>query len=183
VAPAPHSELYLSQCGVLGRQPALLEVVEFEHHGHDGDPTQPENVLIAGSPWVLGPPVRAADALALLRSVRHADPLIFGNRGKAVHVDDTAGGVSESLIIVEPTELRFEHRSDAKARALFEHGGREWDLGLTDFVVYGRVLAAPVGVHTAASLGLPPTVLLTLSLGLPLGEFHHKLVAAVLAFA
>lgn len=161
VAPRPDTQLYLSQSGVEGRQPALLEVVEFEHLGHDGDDTQPENVLIANTPWTSGQQIARDAALALLRSARHTESRLFGNFGKAVHVDDTIDGVHESLLVLEPSSIRFEHRPRAQARVLFRHAGRDWDLPLTDFKVHAAVLAAPVGIHTASSLGLPSTLLLT----------------------
>lgn len=180
VGRAPNSELYLPQCRVEGRQPRLLEVVEFEHVGHDGDDTQPENLVIADSPWTLIGELSTDETLGLLRGVAHVGPRLFGNYGKAVHVDDTLGGVDRSLLVLEPTNVRFEHREPAQARVLFRHAGREWDLPLTDFPVHAAVLAAPVGIHAAESFGLPPTLFITLSLAVAHNNFHSKLVAAVI---
>ncbi|HEV2755734.1 MAG TPA: hypothetical protein VG318_08160, partial [Actinomycetota bacterium] len=182
VGEAPHTELHIRHCGVEGRQPRLFEVVEFEHLGHDGDVAQPENVLLAEQPWRLLGRMPGDEALSRLRAVRHAPPRIFGNFGKAVHVDDAADGVDASLAVVEPHDLEFEHRADATARVHFIHAGRTWDLGLTDFPIHKAVMEADVGRHRPSDLGLPRTILLTLSLGTAFGEFHHKLVAAVLPF-
>lgn len=182
VAAAPDTELYLSQCGIDGRQPRLLEVVEFDHLGHDGDSTQPENVLIADTPWARGQQIPWNEALDLLRKVSHTERRLFGNLGKAVHADDMTAGIAESLLVVEPSHIRFEHRTGAQVRVLFRHGGREWDLPLTDFPVHAAVAAMPIGVYTPESFGLPDTLFLTLSLALPHNAFHSKLVAAVLGF-
>lgn len=182
VGPAPRSELYLSQCNVEGRQPALLEVVEFDHLGHDGDDTQPENVVIAETPWSRGDQIPRAEALAMLRDIKHTEAHLFGNFGKAVHADVAVQGLPESLLVVEPEKIRFEHRAHAHARVLFRHAGRDWDLPLTDFDVYPKVLAAPVGTYMPESLGLMSTLLLTISLALPHNNFHSKLIASVLQF-
>jgi hypothetical protein len=59
----------LSDCG-LENYPQEFDVVTFHHEGHDGDVTQPENLLVDGTAWVVEAPMEPAQAVPLL------DPLI-----------------------------------------------------------------------------------------------------------
>jgi hypothetical protein len=161
--------------------PGELDVVTFGHDGHDGDKTQPENVVIDGTPWKANPHLTAARVLAKLQAVEHQAPRLFGNRGKAVHVDDTAGGVDASLLVIQPGELTLAVTDDRKARARFTHAGDFYDLGISDVDVGPRLRRRGPGNYSFTELDLPePTfVFLTLSLSLPLGDWHHKLVAGI----
>lgn len=176
-------ELTKADCG-LSAYPVEFDVVSFDHNGHDGDLTQPENLVVDGSAWIMEQPMAPAEALLLLEPLRHTDERLFGNRGKAVHVDDTAGGTSESLCIVEPDDAAFVLTPDYKTRVCFSHDGRQWDLGLTDYRIRTILSSQAPGGYLLDDLGFenPDRIMLLLSLGVPFGDFHHKLVAGVLQF-
>lgn len=151
-------EVNRHDCG-LDPYPAEFDVVSFAHRGHDGDATQPENLVIDGSPWTLESSMAPADAEPLLDLVLHGDDRLFGNRGKAVHIEDTAGGVLESLCVVEPDDVAFCLTDAHKLRVRFRHGGGVWDLGLTDYLVSPVLRARAPGTYSLPDLGFPPAPL------------------------
>jgi len=188
---SPHGSGALSdgECRVAGRTPRLLDVVSFAHRGPDGDPAQPENVVIADSPWRLEGPANRGLALELLLEVAARGPSLLGNRGRAVLETVAAEGLDASLALIEPAHLRFGHGPQAHAhasspRALFAFGGQDWSLPVTDFHFGPRILRMPEGVYGWEDLGFdePQRALLTASLGTVHEGWHHKLVAAVLRF-
>jgi hypothetical protein len=185
---SPHGNGALSddECRVAGRSPRLLEIVSFTHEGPEGDPAQPENVVIGKAPWVLeGTDFDAA--LEVLLEAADQGPMLFGNRGRAVSDHVAAEGLDASLALIEPVGLRFGHGPPAAAhkgspRAIFRFGGQDWSLPVTDFDVGPKILRLPEGVHgwTDLELDEPERALLTVSLGTAHEGWHHKLVAAVL---
>ena len=181
---SPHGDGHLlpRDCVYGRRYPSELEVVTFGHIGFDGDITQPENLVIDGTPWTLEEPLEADDIQRRLEAVRYDGQPLFGNRGKAVHVDDTADGVDASLLIIEPDQLELCVTAEHKARARFTQAGRRYDLGITDEMVGPALRARSAGCYSFTDLAFeePHRVFLALSLGVPYGEFHHKLVAGVL---
>jgi hypothetical protein len=189
VSPCGNGELSDRECGVGGRTPRLLEVVSFAHTGPEGDPAQPENVVIANTPWKLEGRANPDRALEVLLEVADRGSALFVNRGRAVPATVAAGGLDSSLALIEPQHLRFGHGPRARAhagspRALFEFGGRHWSLPVTDFDFGPKILRMPKGVFGWRELGLdePQRALLTTSLGAAHAGWHHKLVAAVIRF-
>jgi hypothetical protein len=184
-----NGELSDRECGVDWRTPRLLEVVSFAHRGPEGDPAQPENVVIANAPWKLEGLANPGKALALLLKVADRGSALFVNRGRAVPETVAAEGLDCSLALIEPEHLRFGHGPPAEAhagspRTLFEFGGRDWSLPVTDFDFGPKILRMPEGVYGWADLGFdkPERALLTTSLGAAHAGWHHKLVAAVIRF-
>jgi hypothetical protein len=184
-----NGELSDRECGVGWRTPRLLEVVSFAHRGREGDPAQPENVVIANTPWKLEGLANPGKALALLLKVADRGSALFVNRGRAVPETVAAEGLDCSLALIEPEHLRFGHGPSAEAhagspRALFEFGGRDWSLPVTDFDFGPKIFRMPAGVYGWADLGFdkPERALLTTSLGAAHAGWHHKLVAAVIRF-
>jgi hypothetical protein len=189
VSPRGSGELSNRECGVRGRTPRLLEVVSFAHVGPEGDPAQPENVVIANAPWKLEGRANPGKALALLLTVADRGSALFVNRGRAVPETVAAEGLNCSLALIKPERLRFGHGSQAEAhpgspRALFAYGGRDWSLPVTDFDFGPTILRMPQGIYGWEDLGFdkPEHVLLTTSLGAAHAGWHHKLVAAVIRF-
>jgi hypothetical protein len=189
VSPHGDGELSEVECWVGGRTPRLLDVVSFAHRGPDGDPAQPENVVIADAPWKLEGPGHRGQALQLLLKLADKRTALFGNRGRAVLETIAAEGLDASLALIEPKRLRFGHGPQAEAhagspRALFEFGGQDWSLPVTDFDFGPKILRMPEGVYGWEALGFdePKRTLLTTSLGTAHEGWHHKLVAAVLRF-
>jgi hypothetical protein len=175
VSPDGDGHLLPGDCVDGERYPSELEVVTFSHTGFDGDITQPENLVIDGTPWAEEEPLEPDEIERRLER-------LFGNRGKAVHVDDTADGVDASLLVIEPDQLELCVTEEHKARARFVQAGRPYDLSITDELIGPALRAKRPGCYTFTELGFaePNRVFLALSLGLPLGDFHHKLVAGVL---
>jgi hypothetical protein len=171
----------LSDCG-LQSYPQEFDVVTFHHSGHDGDVTQPENLLIDGTVWVAEAPMDRARAVRLLDPLLQSGEVLFGNRGKAVPHNVAAEGMQESLCLVEPSLLGFELTTDGKPRTLFECGAEEWNLPLTDHRVRLQLLRQNPGLYQLQDLGFgqPARVLLLLSLATPHNGWHTKLTAAVL---
>ncbi|HWJ51712.1 MAG TPA: hypothetical protein VNR42_11855 [Solirubrobacteraceae bacterium] len=189
VSPYGNGALSARECRVRGRGPRLLDVVSFEHTGPAEDPAQPENLVIADTPWQLAGGASSDRALEILLGVVHAGPTLLVNHGRAVPAHVAAAGLKASLALIEPVDLRFGHgpRADAHTgspRALFRFGGRAWNLPITDFDIGPKLLRLPEGLHGWADLGLnrPKCTLLTISLGAAHKGWHHKLVAAVLRF-
>jgi hypothetical protein len=186
VTPDGEGELSNEECDVGGRTPRLLEVVTFEHSGPQGDPSQPENVIVTGTPWSSeGRADRELARQVLYGAVRRHPPLLVNN-GKAVPEHVAADGTDASLALIEPAHLRFGHGPAAeheqrKPRALFVWGGQEWNLPVTDLIVGPRVIQRPAGLYRWDELDLPTvsSLLLTVSLGVPYDGWCYKLVAAV----
>lgn len=189
---SPHGNGALSdgECRVGARTPQPFEIVSFVHRGSEGDPAQPENVVIAKAPWKFEGTADPDTALELLLDVADAGPVLFVNSGRAVPEHVAAQGIKASLALIEPQHLRFGHGPRAQAphagspRALFRFGGKAWNLPVTDFDVGPRILRLPEGVYGWEELGIhePRRTLLTMSLGTVHEGWHHKLVAAVLRF-
>jgi hypothetical protein len=182
VSPYRTGELFSGDCLPDGTFPDELDVVTFGHGGHDGDDTQPENVVIDGSPWRRGPCLARDEVLSRLRTVEHRAPCLFGNRGKAVPDHVAAEGVDASLLVIEPRKLTLAVTEERKARARFWHAGDHYDLPISELTIGPRLLQRPVGSYSFTELGLPEpdTIFLTLSLSLPLDGWHHKLVVGVI---
>jgi hypothetical protein len=190
VSPFGNGALSARECRVRGRAPRLLDVVSFEHVGPAGDPAQPENLVIADTPWRLAGRADPGRALDILLAMAHPGPTLFVNHGRAVPAHVAAAGLSASLLLIEPDDLRFGHGPQADAhtgspRALFRFGGQAWNLPITDFDIGPKLLQLPEGLYGWTDLGLarPERTLLTVSLGSAHEDWHHKLVAAVLRFS
>lgn len=187
VSGAPHG-LFLAQCAVQGRWPEPLDVVRFGYQEPLADPTQPENVLIDGSPWELCRQLSSVEAYERLRSVLAEGPELLGNQGKAVLEKEAAEGVEASLALIEPANVRFllrppdETYGKLKPRVKFEFCSAEYELGLTDIPMEAAVRRAGIGEYEPADVGIDPrgTLLLTVSLGEVYEGWHTKLAAAVL---
>lgn len=171
----------LSDCG-LENYLQEFDVVTFHHEGHDGDVTQPENLLVDATPWTVEVPMEPAQAAPLLDPLVQPGEIVFGNRGRAVPHHVAADGMQESLCLVEPSLLGFELTTASKPRARFECGAAQWDLQLTDHRVRPQLLRQPPGLYDLDDIGFGQAtrVFLLLSLATPQNEWHTKLVAAVL---
>jgi hypothetical protein len=183
VSPYDTGELVPGDCLPGNAYPEELDVVTFGHVGHDGDSTQPENLVIDEEPWEVQPRLTAAQVLAKLETVTHDGARLFGNRGKAVHVDDTAGGVDASLLVIEPDDLTLCVTDERRPRAHFKHRGDFYDLAISDLEIAPRLRRRQhEGTYDFMDLGLdePDRVFLTLSLALPMNDFHSKLVAGII---
>jgi len=165
--------------------PGELDVVSFRHRGFDGDVVQPENVLVDGSPWTNDGRMDPKVALERIEPHLYTGDAILGNRGKAVPAHVAMDGLDASLCLIEPVGLELVLTSDLKPITRFTHGGKAWDLPLTDFTVSAELRrTGRPGAHSLARLGFgtPNRVVLLLSLGTKHHDWHSKLAAGVLLF-
>ena len=188
VSDRPHRELAARHYRVDGRELEPLDIVRIEHGDNLDDPSQPENVEVGAARWELVERVNPADAGRVLSRYLVDGPALLGNRGKAMPEEMAMEGVEASLALVRPgcaqfrLEPPYSEESPTRPRVLFELDGQDYDLALTDYLVAPRLIAAGLGVHGLADLGLPAEsdMLLTVSLAEPKEEWCIKLVAAVL---
>lgn len=182
-------ELYPFQYKVQGRAPEALDIVRFSYQRHLGDPTQPENILIDDEGWHLTGRLDPAEAYQELAAFLGPGPELFGNRGRFLLASEAAEGVSESLVLIEPSDLQFTVRPPFKPggprrkRAIFSIGGAAYDLPITDFVVGPKLLSLENGDYGQDQVGLSSgsRTLMTISLGGEKLARHWKLVATFLS--
>lgn len=175
-------------CRVEGRWPEPLDIVRFGYKERLEDPAQPENLLIDDADWELTGRLEPEDMYARFEGHLVHGPELLGNRGKAMPDHVAAEGVETSLVLVEPDRpVDFvmrppeETQGKLKPRVLFDLGGVEYELGLTDIPLESRVREKGVGTYGTEELGLvePSRTLLTISLGEVHDGWHTKLAAAV----
>jgi len=182
-------ELYPFHYRVQGRAPEALDVVRFSYECPLEDPTQPENVLIDEGGWQLTEQLEPAAAYNELAPFLDPSPELFGNRERSLSALEAARGVSESLVLIEPSGLHFSVRppfepgGPRKKRAIFSIQGQPYDLPITDFVIGPKLLSLENGDYGQDQVGLASDnhTLMTVSLGgEKLGQ-HWKLVATFLS--
>ena len=184
-----HRGLLLAECGLGGEWPEVLDVVRFGYVKRLDDPVQPENLLIDDSHWELREKIPPGEAYERLAGYLAHGPRLLGNRGAAVKEDEAVENGDGSLALIQPTAgisllMRppEEEHGKLKPRVVFDFGGRQYKLPLTDVPIEEAVKAAGVGEYSPRDLGFEATgrVLLTISLAEEYNGWHHKLVAAVL---
>lgn len=187
VGPGEHGELYPYHYAIDGKTPRLLDVVRFEHEGSTDEPDQPENVRIRQSSWERSDRVPLADAYKRLCPTLATGSDLLGSSSHYVDEEIAARGMSASIGLIEPTDLRFSldrhsRKPQGSPRAKFTFGGYYYDLPLTEFIIKPRLLKAGYGTYGFGDLALvePAHPLLVVSLGTPYDGRHYKLVAAVL---
>ena len=156
----------------------LLDVVEFEVSSECPRGYQSENVFFDESSLkIIGRLDWLSSNVEQFQSTDVA--LVFGNRGKAVHVD-MIDQITHSLVLIRPDSLRFQEvtypNGKHQVRCRFDYGGNEYDLPVTDIVFLASFNRDPTQTINFSDC------FLTLSLGVEHNGFHSKLVAAVLGF-
>lgn len=182
-------ELYPFHYKVNGRAPEALDIVRFSYESLPEDPTQPENVLIDEGGWQLTGQLDPAAAYNELAPFLYLGPELFGNRERSLSASVAAGGVSESLVLIEPSDLRFSVRppfepgGPRRKRAIFSTGGQSYDLPITDFSVGPKLLSLENGDYGQDQVGLASGshTVMTVSLGGEKVGRHWKLVATFLS--
>lgn len=183
-----HRELGSYHYRINGRDIEPLDIVQIEYGSNLDDPSQPENVEVGASRWQLTGSLSPADAGRVLSRHLVEGPALLGNHGAAVPEEKAMQGMEASLALVRPECVEFSleppHPGNdrTRPRASFDLDGEEYDLALTDYLVAPRLMAAGIGAHGPADLGLhvDSDVLLTVSLAEAKDEWCTKLVAAVL---
>jgi Dual OB-containing domain len=184
-----HHGLFLTQCGIGGEWPEVLDVVRFGYVERLEDPVQPENLLTDDADWELRRKIPPGKAYERLVGYLDRGPRLLGNRGAAVKEDEAVQNADGSLALIEPAAglsllMRppEEEHGKLKPRAVFSFGRRRYELPLTDVPIEEAVKAAGVGEYSPRDLGFEAAgrVLLTISLAEAYHDWHHKLAAAVL---
>ncbi len=178
-----------------GAQPLPLDVLQVEVAQHRPQAHQPENWLIAGTPWNLVGRVDPAHAYAQLKPALVPGPELLGNRlDRIAHATIAQGTVAASLALIEPTNIRLRvttnNAGNRRIRSSFNLAGCGYDLAVTDPLIEERTGGLEIGTHplTAAGFAAGGRVFLCVSLGEPFyGNWVHgdcfKLVAAVIRVA
>jgi hypothetical protein len=175
-----------------GPPPRPLDVVRVPLTVPGSDPAHPEDWLVADEPWTRESPCSGAVMSSLIEhptSLWH-DPHRRSDRVSPALVASLPD--HQSLYLVRPSNLRFRawrefdaarQRERQRYRAIFDYGGIEYDLSLTDPVATDRF------VPRLPSVGEPPQdfpcplgerALLCVSLTPLFHGLHYKVVATVL---
>jgi hypothetical protein len=162
---------------VVGRV-QLLDVVELEMISECPQGYQSENILFdEKSLKVIGQVEWSSEKVAQFQHTGIAQ--LFGNRGKAVHID-AISHVTASLVLIKPTSVRFrwDTKSDGstKLRATFLLEGIKYDLPVTDGNFQAKYYQ-----NQQEAINFSEWYF-TISLGVKLNDFHYKLIAAVFGF-
>jgi hypothetical protein len=171
-----------------GREIKPLDVVHLEHEGKLGDPSQPENVLVAPARWRLVKVIDSTDAAAVLAPYLVEGPVLLGNRGTSMVEEKAMDGVEASLALVHPDAITFrldppwEGKGNRRPRAAFDLNGESYDLALTDYLASPKLMRAGLGSHETTALGFTPDadLYLTVSLAEARNGWCTKLIAAVI---
>lgn len=172
-----------------GRYAGVLDILNIPLREPRPEPHQPENWVVGPGGWEFVSHPVPSDAWRLLAPALIPGPTLLGDTSDRISFDtfSDAPGVA-SLALVPPEGLHWQiqnspHSGKRQVRAVFQLGGADYDLPLTDPVWLTRLDRLPLGTHPWAASGVTEgqTVLLTISLGEPFHQDNccYKLVAAV----
>lgn len=156
----------------------LLDVVEVNVTEAIPQSYQSENVLFDNHRLEVVEQIGKLETLVeKLLSVNKLD--LFGNRGRAIHVDDIVR-VNYSLVLIKPTSVEiFETTSsqgNPQIRSRFVYENVSYDLPITDFEFEERFRQNPDLLQTCTN------IYFTISLGVVFNDWHYKLIAGVICF-
>ena len=164
-----------------GSDPELLDILEISMLGSRPHGCQTENHLIDhNSSWVkLG----EFPKQQLLRYCRAPNSLWINGHDSAHGLNDRipekqVGSLPDSLVLVEPQQLRIEIRLEAaklRVRAEFRIAGQMYNLGVTDPVVERQCLSREEGFHSYRKRAVA-----CISIGEPFNGYCYKLVASII---
>jgi hypothetical protein len=178
-------ELLGSDCEIAPkRQVRPLDIVEVPLAHPSPKAGQPENhEIVPGHRWRYRGSIQkgSLDRLAELPDgLWDTDP----NRTDRVAVSDVGCmGKSSSLVVIRPrafhVQLRQKSYGGYQWRGCFEYGTNSYDLSLTDDV-FRNEMSPTLGSRSEFVPPFGDRCLLCISLGGAFGDFHYKLVAAVI---
>ena len=166
-----------------GRQVRVLDVVQVPLRQPAPKPGQPENhEIVADKPWRrLG-----SVGTGSIRSLAEAPSGLWDldpNRTDRVAASDIERmSPRNSLVVIQPRSFRVKLRpKDGRMqwRGCFSYGSHEYDLSLTDDT-FREDMASQTGSATEFVPAFKDRCLLCISLGGAFGDYHYKLVAAVI---
>jgi hypothetical protein len=175
-----------------GSEAALLDIVEVEVSEARAEPHQPENWVLESTPWKLISRVSPSGALAMLSPWLSPGHDLLGNTSDRLGYEALkASPASAFLALIEPTNISWDFNVNPwnriQRRTHFRHGGRIYDLSITDPNWRRRMSRLPHGTYGRQDLQISSSdrVFYTISLTEPFYENDptgecFKLVAAVI---
>jgi hypothetical protein len=158
-----------------GDRPRLLDLVDLPLAARAPEPGQPENWKLASEQWTHAGVHPSAEALALLEGLATTGPL-FGTSGKSL-TPEQMQGLSSSLAIIRPTQVRWHKPAEGKLRAEFQHCGEWLDLSVSDPEAVAQFSSEGPGYHDWRPEENPFLIIsVTVS---PWHGLHWKLAAGV----
>ena len=155
---------------------SLLELVKLNVTASAPQGYQSENVLFDDSPLeIIGRIPKSASSIEKLLSVKRR--LLFGNRGKAVSVEDITQ-LHHSLVLIKPENAKAYQTTNVagnpQIRAEFVYNGHSYDLPITDIDFNYRFS------NNSTLLDSCTHIYFTISLGVEFQGRHYKLIAGVI---
>ncbi len=171
----------------------LLDVIRIPFDKPRPQPHHPEDWQIRPDTWELSTRTLTKEHIACLKANLTYGPELLGNaEDRILYPASAHGSITESsLALVQPENLHFHVKArkngEKQVRVLFELGGADYNLAITDLEWEPRLKSQEIGIYTLDDFGISPfdTPLLTISLSEPLlsevaGENRcYKLVAAL----
>lgn len=159
----------------------LLDIVRINLTAVSPRGYQSENVLFDNRPLQVVERIEKNRAwIDKLLTVNN--PTLFGNREKAVHINDIEQ-LNHSLVLIKPTNVHIYKTTNIKGnlqiRAGFEYGTTRYDLPVTDIDFEKVFNQDPSGL-----LAFAHHIYFTVSLGTEFkkDQQHYKLIAGILYF-
>jgi len=157
----------------------LLDVVEINVTAAIPQGYQSENVLFDNRRLEVIDRIDEREELIDKLLAVEEGSVLFGNRGRAVHIDHIKQ-LDYSLVLIKPTGIQvFETTSSAgnpQVRARFVYGTTSYDLPITDIDFIQKfnqnhdILQGCTHIY------------FTVSLGIEFNEYHYKLLAGIIYF-
>jgi len=169
----------------------LLDLVEIEVSETSSQPHQPENYVLENTQWRLIRRLQPREAVEFIESFLVTGPDLLGNSSDRLDYQALESNpVSASLVVIEPTHVSWDFNVNPwgriQRRTEFRHGGRLYDLSVSDPEWRKRMSQLPHGTYgrDAFGLSLDDRVFYTISLTEPFYQNNpagecYKLVAAV----
>jgi hypothetical protein len=189
VNPPPGGQLNWSQCLLNDRKEIMpLDVVRVSLTKKHEQPYQPENWFISDEPLQLVRRISPVEAAPILEPALVSGPDLLGNRSETISKSELeANPPSASLALIEPENLEWvielHWKGYLRPRASFVLTGITYSLSITDPIWKDKLKSSLAeGTHSLKTTGINrrDRVLLTISLGSPLGSYCWKFVAGII---
>ena len=155
---------------------SLLDIVKLKVTAPVPNGYQSENAHFDGRRMkILGSIQKSPTLFEKLLSINKWS--LFGNRGKAVSVEDIPY-LDHSLVLIRPTNVKAYQQTSVKGkpqiRAEFVYNDHPYDLPITDIDFIFRFRSNSTLLNSCEN------IYFTISLGLEFQGWHHKLIAGVI---
>lgn len=153
----------------------LLDIVKINVTKPNPQGYQSENVLFANQPLSVIDKIQKASSL-IDKLLSADEPVLFGNRGKAVSVADI-GQLNYSLVFIKPANVQVysttSRSENRQIRASFVFNDIPYDLPITDIDFTNQFSQNPMLLESCTH------IYFTISLGVEFQGSHYKLIAGV----